>query len=247
MHQLTSPRWLVRGPCLVQNSLLVPGHPSSVLLPGTNVDLACMQIVLESLFRPYEGHLPNLVVASADASSVFSGLGLEQRERLSALVAPEGGGQRSVLAVLLYTKERKTNATAHFGAVFAWVENGRCLVALHETMSGSTSFESAMERIEAELLGMGELEVTYHVIDAKPQDAGSNACGVRTVLAVDTLLRAGALLDVPWDDLPDQLDALFNADGFAEAYDGAHDDGRAHFCQLMEGVYAAHAAPVDLV
>ena len=116
MHQLTSSLWLARGPCLVQDDLLVPGHPASILLPGTNVDLACVQIVLESLLRSHDA-LPYRVVAVADASSVLVDVGAEGRARLEALVAL--GAPRSVLTVLLYTSERAANATAHFGAVFA--------------------------------------------------------------------------------------------------------------------------------
>ena len=100
----------------MQNDLLVPGHPASILLPGTNVDLACVQIVLESLLRSHDA-LPYLVVAVADASSVLVDVGAEGRARLEALVAL--GAPRSVLTVLLYTSERAANATAHFGAVFA--------------------------------------------------------------------------------------------------------------------------------
>ena len=117
-------------------------------------------------------------------------------------------------------------------------------------MRGSSVFKDAADRVAAELqtVSGGVLEVVHHVIDAKPQSMGSNACGVRTVLAVDTLLSKGALLlDVPWVDLPGRHEAEWGVDGFAAACDAAQDDGRALLCQLLQGVYAAaHAAPVGL-
>ena len=116
-------------------------------------------------------------------------------------------------------------------------------------MRGSSVFKDAADRVAAELQTVigGVLEVVHQVIDAQRQSMGSNACGVRTVLAVDTFLSKGALLlDVPWVDLPDRLDAEWGVDRFAAAYDAAQDDERALFCQLLQGVYAAHAAPAGL-
>jgi hypothetical protein len=199
-----------------------------------------MQVVLDSLLQKHHLEVPSdrIVVTCSGAASPLAD---DANTLLRVQASPQDA--RVCVTIVLYDDTHNhlpanRRPDSHFGVVFAFFEGERGFFALHETLSFYPAFEGALGLIRQELSQVVVTTGATHRISAKPQRAGSNACGIRAVFAVDTFLRHGAFQDVEWDQLGATLDQAFRPDEFRREYAvGQDDDGRAHFCGLLRDIY----------